>query len=76
MRLSGFYLRFGEGLDEAANRRVHARLKALLENLHPAVTDLIPGYASLYVEFDEARAREGEVRAWAQAASSGRSGPS
>ncbi len=68
MRLSGFYLRFGEGLDEAANRRVHARLKALLENLHPAVTDLIPGYASLYVEFDEARAREGEVRAWAEAA--------
>ncbi len=68
MRLSGFYLRFGEGLDEAANRRAHARLRALLNDLHPAVTDLIPGYASLYVEFDEEKAPEAEVRAWAEGA--------
>ncbi len=68
MRLSGFYLRFGEGLDEAANRRAHAKLRALLKDLHPAVTDLIPGYASLYVEFDEARAFLAEVRTWAEGA--------
>ncbi len=66
MRLSGFYLRYGEGLDEGANRRVHARLRALLKDPHPAVTDLIPGYASLFVEFDEERASELEVRAWAE----------
>jgi len=64
MTLGGVYLRFGEGLDEETNRKVQAKLKAALARLHPAVTDLIPGYASLFVEYDARRARRGEILAW------------
>ncbi len=67
MELRGFYLRYGEGLDEAANRRAHAQLRALLEAPLPGVTDLIPGYASLYVEYDARRVREARVRGWIRA---------
>ncbi len=71
MRIAGFYLRYGEGLDPRANQRVHARLRALLGSLHPAITDLIPGYTSLYVEYDADRAHLEEVRSWAEAAPEG-----
>ena len=62
--VKGFYLRFGEGIDEAANKRALGLMRALLEEPHPAITDLIPGYASLYVEYDARLAREGEIRAY------------
>ncbi len=67
MRLSGFYLTFGEGIDEGANRRVHAQMRALLADPFPGVTDLIPGYANLYVEYDAERTSERAVRAWIRA---------
>ncbi len=64
MRLEGFYLAYGEGIDEGANRRVHAQMRALLADPLPGVTDLIPGYANLYVEYDADRVGESAVRAW------------
>ena len=49
---SGAYLAFGTQMDRETNQRVHrtaARLRALKL---PGVTDVVPGYASLYIEFD------------------------
>lgn len=43
---------------------MHALAARLLAKPHPAVSDIIPGYASLYVEFDASRADEQEVRRW------------
>jgi len=65
--LSGFYLRFGDGMDEATNARVHALTRALLARPLAGVTDLIPSYAALFVEFDPRRVREKQVRAWVDA---------
>ncbi len=55
MMMAGFYLRLGQGLDPRANARVHALARALLESPPPGVTDVIPGYATLYLEFDPRR---------------------
>jgi KipI family sensor histidine kinase inhibitor len=43
---------------------VHALNRSLLADLPAGVTDLIPGYASLYVEYDGSRLGEGAVRRW------------
>lgn len=67
MRLEGLYLYFGEGLDEAANEKARARLYALLRRRLIGVTDLILGYASLYVEYDADRVPRGRVERWARA---------
>jgi KipI family sensor histidine kinase inhibitor len=56
---AGFYIALGpEGIDAGVNARVHALARALEGT--PGVTDLIPGYWNLFVEFDPlltARAR-------------------
>ena len=65
--LSGFYVRFGETLEPALNRRIHALTTRLLENLLPGVTDLIPGYTTLYVEYDARTLSEARVRGWVEA---------
>lgn len=68
--ITGFYLRFGD-LDfsstpnRAVNAQVQALAQALLRSPLPGVTDLIPAYASLYLEFDSRRVGERRVRAWA-----------
>ncbi len=68
MRLEGLYLYFGQGLDEAANEKARARLHALLRRPLPGVTDLILGYASLYIEYDAERVTRRRVERWARAA--------
>jgi KipI family sensor histidine kinase inhibitor len=60
----GTYLRFAAVMDPGANARVHAVAESLLSDLPAAVTDLIPGYASLYVEFDGSRLTERAIRGW------------
>lgn len=65
--LSGFYLRFGEVPEEASNRRLQALARALLARPHPALTDVIPGYTTLYLEYDARRISERALRAWLRA---------
>jgi KipI family sensor histidine kinase inhibitor len=64
---SGFYLRFGAEIDPEANARVHAVAALLLKDPYPGVTDIIPGYVTLYIEFDASRVSERAVRRWAAA---------
>lgn len=51
---SGLWLRPGSSaaLDEEANRRVQGLASWLSAERPPGVTDVIPGYGALYVEFD------------------------
>jgi KipI family sensor histidine kinase inhibitor len=53
--LTGLYARFGEGIDPAANARVHAAGRSFLHAPPPGVTDVVPSYSSLYIEYDPAR---------------------
>jgi KipI family sensor histidine kinase inhibitor len=62
LRLSSFYLRFGERIDREVNASVHALAARLLENLPEGVTDIIPGYTTLYLEYDAGRTSERAVR--------------
>ena len=65
--LSGFYVRFGDALEPALNRQIHALTARLLENPLPGVTDLIPGYTTLFVEYDARTLSGARVRAWVEA---------
>lgn len=60
----GFYKRFGTTINPASNQQVHQLSRTLLAHLHPAVTDIIPAYNSVYVEYDARMASESVVRAW------------
>ncbi|HEX7005054.1 MAG TPA: 5-oxoprolinase subunit PxpB [Trueperaceae bacterium] len=67
MRPAGLYVRFGSRIDEESNERVHALMRGLLTRPLEGVTDLVPGYASLYVEFDATRRSKAEVMRWIDA---------
>ncbi|AEB12908.1 5-oxoprolinase subunit PxpB [Marinithermus hydrothermalis] len=60
----GFYLRYAERMDPEANARVHALTARLVEDPLPGVTDLIPGYGTLYVEYDPRCTHVARVRRW------------
>jgi len=64
MTLTGFYLRFAEQLDLSANARLLALCERLLADPLPGLTDLVPGYVNLYVEFDADRVRRSRVERW------------
>jgi KipI family sensor histidine kinase inhibitor len=53
--LEGFYLRFGEGLSEEANRRALALAETLLQAPPPGLLDAVPAYGTLYLEYDPRR---------------------
>lgn len=62
--LKGFYLRLAGEMDRRVNRRINALTDRLLGDLAPGVTDLLPGYVSLYVEYDSRRVSERRLRGW------------
>ena len=64
MRLEGLYVSFAKEISVEANICLHALCNALLNNLIAGITDLIPGYINLYVEFDAAVVNRSSVRAW------------
>ncbi|MDW8426473.1 MAG: 5-oxoprolinase subunit PxpB [Meiothermus sp.] len=64
MRLLGFYLPFSEALDPQASARMHRLVQALLADPLPGVTDLVPGYVKLYLEFDAERVSRAQVERW------------
>lgn len=65
MQLSGIYLPFSDTLDIDANRELHAHARQLLETPLLGVTDIIPGYTNLYIEFDADVLTEQKVLEWA-----------
>ncbi len=50
--MEGLYLRLGEGLSEAANRRALALAEALLKDPPPGLWDAVPAYATLFLAYD------------------------
>lgn len=64
MTLTGFYLPFSEQLDLEANAKLRALVQALLADLLPGVTDLVPGYVNLYLEYDAERVSRAQVKRW------------
>ncbi|WP_119341284.1 5-oxoprolinase subunit PxpB, partial [Meiothermus hypogaeus] len=64
MTLTGFYLSFSEQLDLEANARLLALTKALVANLLPGVTDIVPGYVNVYLEYDAERVSKAQVERW------------
>lgn len=62
--LRGFYLSFSDTIDRTRNREIHALTRQLLSALLPGVTDLIPGYTSLYIEYDATTLSEAKVHQW------------
>jgi KipI family sensor histidine kinase inhibitor len=49
---SALLLRFGNGLDDATNARVHAASAMLQAAQLPGIVDLVPAYATLALHFD------------------------
>lgn len=66
-RLVGTYLRFGSSLDPDVNARMHERARGLVASAPDGVTDVVPSYASLYVEYDADLVNERALRAWLDA---------
>jgi KipI family sensor histidine kinase inhibitor len=63
-QLEGFYVRFADQLDVAANAKLHALSNRLLEHLILGVTDLYPGYVNLFVEFNANQVARNTVKTW------------
>jgi len=64
MTLTGFYLPFSEQLDLEANAKMLALARALLAHPLPGVTDVVPGYVKLYLEYDADRVSRVRVERW------------
>lgn len=64
MTLAGFYLPFAEQLDPQANAQMLALVRSLLAHPLPGVTDLVPGYVKLYLEYDAQRVSRAPVERW------------
>lgn len=62
--LRGFYLSFSDTIDRTRNQEIHVLTRQLLSARLPGVTDLIPGYTSLYIEYDATTLSEAKVRQW------------
>jgi inhibitor of KinA len=66
-----FEVRLGAGVDPDTSARVLATTERLLAAPLPAVTDVVPGYASLLVIYDPLRVEPAEVSAWITSALEG-----
>lgn len=54
-------MRLGRGIDPAVNAQVHAAARALNALEHPAITEVVPAYDALLVEYDPIRLRWDEL---------------
>jgi KipI family sensor histidine kinase inhibitor len=62
--LEGFYIQFADQPDVGANQKLQALSHRLLEHLLPGVTDLLPAYVNLYIEFDANQVARESVKTW------------
>ena len=53
--LEGIYINFCDGIDKAANAELHTLAKAILAAQINGITDVLPSYGNLYIEFDNNR---------------------
>jgi KipI family sensor histidine kinase inhibitor len=64
VRRLGVYVRFGDQIDPVVNELIQRLARRLLDDLHEGVTDVQPGYTTLYVEYDARRAERASIDAW------------
>ena len=64
MFTKGFYLRFSEKISLNTNRYIHTLSNTLLANLIEGVTDIIPSYTTLYLEYNTNFLKEEQVKLW------------
>ena len=69
----GLYLTFGTAIDGAVNRTVQSVAVRMLERPLAGVTDVVPSYTTIYLEYDDARVRRESLERWAQRHVQGRS---
>lgn len=62
------YAHFGAGVDLATNRKVHAAARDILSAPPPGVTDVVPSYANLMLEYDPRRTSAQHLRQRLEAA--------
>ena len=62
--LGGFYLRFGASLNREVNQRIQGIAQAIRRAPQPALTDVIPGYSTLYLEYDRSKLSEANLTRW------------
>ncbi len=62
----GLYLAFGSTIDGAVNRMVQSVAMRMLERPLAGITDVVPSYTKVYLEYDDARVRRESVERWAQ----------
>lgn len=66
MTLFGVYLPFSEQLDLEANAKLLALTQALVADPLPGLTDVVPGYINLYLEYDAERVARAQIERWVQ----------
>lgn len=64
--VAGFYVRLGDAVDPDVNAGVHALAGALEADRLSGVTEIVPSYASVYVEYDRLELTGGRARRWAE----------
>ncbi len=64
MLTQGFHIHFSEKIDSNTNRYIHALSNTLLANLIEGITDIIPSYTTLYLEYNCNLLEEKRVRSW------------
>jgi len=60
------YVRLGDDIDRAVNQHVHTIAGALLEQPLAGISDVIPSYNNLYVEYDATTLSADDVWQWCQ----------
>ncbi len=64
MFTQGFHIRFCEEINPDTNNYIHTLSNTLLANLIKGITDIIPSYTTLYIEYDPSTLKEKQVRLW------------
>jgi allophanate hydrolase subunit 1 len=62
----GIYLPFATLPDITASQQALAAVAAMRQDLLLGITDIIPSYLNVFVEFDPKQLEAGTVRAWAE----------
>jgi len=64
VKLEGIYKQFSTEIDAGRNRKIHAFANSLRHDLLSGVTDIIPSYCNIYIEFDTKRVSRRNVEDW------------
>ncbi|HHO55507.1 MAG TPA: 5-oxoprolinase subunit PxpB, partial [Trueperaceae bacterium] len=64
MKLAGIYKQFSDKIDADKNAQIHAFGNKLRQDLLPGVSDIIPSYCNIYIEYDSQKLSKQHVEFW------------